>query len=225
MNKVTILGSSNIDLVISTKSLPQVGETILGDQLDYFYGGKGQNQAISSVRIGANVQLIGAVGTDSFGEKILANLKTEGISTENIRQVEGAFTGLAMVLKLPQDNSIIVAPGANELVNPDYLTNFTKKIITSDVLLVQMEIPFETVLASIKIAKRNQVITIVNPAPYSERCHELLEFTDVLTPNKTEFEYLYGEKLTNEAMLEEAMLHFVKGYAVSLVVTRGSRGS
>ncbi|MEI5993851.1 PfkB family carbohydrate kinase [Candidatus Enterococcus mansonii] len=115
MNKVVVLGSINVDMVMETQKLPRIGETILGNAIDYFMGGKGANQAVAVSRIGAKVELFGKVGDDTFGEKALRHLENEKINTAHISVEENIFTGVASIFRINGDNSIVVLPGANML--------------------------------------------------------------------------------------------------------------
>lgn len=223
MKKVVVLGSINMDMVMETDRLPKVGETLLGDTIDYYVGGKGANQAVAAARIGAPVSLIAKIGDDTFGSKVYQHLKEEKIDVEAVSTEKNIFTGVASIFKLKEDNAIVVLPGANMLLNEvDAVIN--EKTTAQDVFLTQLEIPLETVKKGLALAKEAGAITILNPAPYNESVLEMLPFVDIITPNETEFEGLLGRTLTDPEELEEEMLTWAKTYQTQLIVTRGSQG-
>lgn len=222
MHKVVVLGSINMDMVMTTDRLPEVGETLLGETIDYYVGGKGANQAVAAARIDASVALIGKIGQDTFGEKVSAHLKNEGIDMRRITVEKNLFTGVASIFKLKADNAIVVLPGANMLLEvTDELMR--EAISAKDVLLTQLEIPIATVKQGLKVAQEKGAVTILNPAPYNEKVRDLLPFVDIITPNETEFEGLLGQSITPET-LEKEMLQWSKAHDTQLIVTRGSHG-
>lgn len=223
MNKVIVLGSINMDMVMATDRLPKVGETLLGESIDYYVGGKGANQAVAAARIGADVSLIGKIGGDTFGSKVYKHLEEEKIDVSAVAFEKNIFTGVASIFKLKEDNAIVVLPGANMLLNAiDGVLN--EKIKAEDVLLTQLEIPIETVKEGLALAKDKGAITILNPAPYDERVVDMLPFVDIITPNETEFESLLGYSITDSVQLEKAMLDWSTTNDTQLIVTRGGQG-
>ena len=224
MGKIAVLGSVNMDIVITTGRMPKVGETIIGDQIDYFVGGKGANQAVAAARFGGKTTFLGKIGQDTFGEKVYQHLSEEQLDVRSVAQEKNIFTGIASIFKLPQDNCITVISGANELVDREYVDQVAHQIIESDVLLVQIEIPVETLQYALQLAKENGVTTLLNPAPYHDIVGELLPNVDILTPNETEFAALIGKELVPEAEMEETILAWQQTHATRLIVTRGSQG-
>ncbi|MTD41430.1 ribokinase [Erwinia sp. CPCC 100877] len=223
MKKVVVLGSINMDMVMETDRLPKVGETLLGDTIDYYVGGKGANQAVAAARMGVPVSLIAKIGDDTFGSKVYRHLKQEQIDVEAVSTEKNIFTGVASIFKLKEDNAIVVLPGANMLLNEvDAVIN--EKTTAQDVFLAQLEIPLETVKKGLALAKEAGAITILNPAPYSEAVIEMLPFVDIITPNETEFEGLLGRALSDPKKLEEEMLIWAEQYQTQLIVTRGGQG-
>lgn len=223
MNKVIVLGSINMDMVMATDRLPKVGETLLGESIDYYVGGKGANQAVAAARIGADVSLIGKIGGDTFGSKVYKHLEEEKIDVSAVAFEKNIFTGVASIFKLKEDNAIVVLPGANMLLNAiDGVLN--EKIKAEDVLLTQLEIPIETVKEGLALAKDKGAITILNPAPYDERVVDMLPFVDIITPNETEFESLLGYSITDSVQLEKVMLDWSTTNDTQLIVTRGGQG-
>ncbi|MCJ1995615.1 ribokinase [Lactococcus piscium] len=223
MNKVVVLGSLNMDLVTTLDRLPEVGETIIAKQLDYFVGGKGANQAVAASRVGGDVMMLGKIGRDTFGEKILNQLKQEHLNLKSIEEDDKSFTGIANVFKLPTDNCITVVAGANAMVDDKYVVAHADSIAEADVLLVQLEIPIEAVKQGLSIAKAAGLVTVLNPAPFSEAVLDLLPQVDYLTPNELEFSSLLPDSL-KALPFEEAMLSFSEQYDTTMIVTRGAKG-
>jgi ribokinase len=210
--KVAVVGSINMDLTVTTDRVPEKGETVLGKAFATFPGGKGANQAVAASRLGATVQLIGAVGNDTFGTELLKHLREENIHTEGVTMVENIATGTATIILSEKDNRIIVAPGANAYVTPELVERYIEILQNSDVILLQLEIPLETVKYVSKIAQKFDIPVIINPAPYQDLPAEVLKSATVLTPNEVEF---------------QEMLHSVSKETIQdkLIITKGSLGS
>ncbi|MCG6172623.1 ribokinase [Anoxybacillus sp. LAT_35] len=209
--KITVIGSINMDLVTITKRMPLQGETVVGETFRLIPGGKGANQAVAAARLGADVQMIGAVGTDAFGTELLQHLAKEGIIVDGVKPVTDTETGIATIIISEGDNRIIVVPGANHALRSDDLERWEEKIATSDVCLLQLEIPLPVVERAVSIAKRNGVRVILNPAPAQPLPDTLLDQVDFLTPNEHERDVvLAGRPL--------------KQWAHKLIVTEGKRG-
>ncbi|MBH0231341.1 ribokinase [Halobacillus yeomjeoni] len=184
--KVTVVGSINMDLTVSTPVIPKQGETVLGDRFATYPGGKGANQAVAASRLGADVRLIGAVGEDAFGDELARHLESEGIGLSGLTKLPEISTGTATIILCEQDNRIIVAPGANAEVTPEYVESMRALIKDSDILLVQLEIPMETIRKVAELAEEYQIPLVVNPAPYHDLPKEVLEIATFLTPNESE---------------------------------------
>ena len=223
MTQVVVLGSLNMDLVTTVDRLPQIGETIFAKRLDYFIGGKGANQAVAASRVGGNVTMLGKVGKDTFGERIIRHLQQETLEVAAIAAEDQQSTGIANVFKLPKDNCIMVVPGANACVDEAYVKQNAATIETATVLLMQLETPIEAVKKALSIAKAAGVTTILNPAPFSEEAKELLTEVEYITPNELEFQGLLPNDL-KALSFEAAMLEFSTRFQTRLIVTRGSKG-
>ncbi|SFE21128.1 ribokinase [Lentibacillus persicus] len=208
---VCIVGSINMDLTVTTDKMPMQGETVLGQDFFTNPGGKGANQAVAAARMGANVKFIGAVGDDPFGKTLLTNFTNENIRTEGIEIVRDASTGTATIILSENDNRIIVASGANQSVTPDHVRKHRNLIITSDLVLLQLEVPLETIVATMEIAKANNVPVILNPAPYQPLPEEILKAAAYLTPNEIEL----------ASMKASPLFTSIKD---KLIVTRGDKG-
>ncbi|MFC2947038.1 ribokinase [Virgibacillus sediminis] len=211
-NKVCVVGSINMDLAVNAERMPEQGETILGEGFAMSPGGKGANQAVAAARMGAEVEMIGAVGDDSFGRLLVSGLRDEGIRTEGVRTMPGTATGTATIILSGGDNRIIVAPGANQQVSPELVRTQKEKIAGSSVLLLQLEIPIEAVTAAAEIASDHHVPIILNPAPYQKVPGELVEAASYITPNVVE----------DMAMRQES---FYSRIEHKLILTKGEEGA
>ncbi|NYE07099.1 ribokinase [Bacillus niacini] len=214
--KITVIGSINMDLVTITTIIPKVGETVLGHSFHTIPGGKGANQAVAAARLGADVTMIGAVGTDSFGKTLVEHLTKEGINAENIMKVDDTSTGIASIIVSEADNSIIVVPGANNHITPEVIKKHEDKIINSNILLLQLEIPLESVTRAVELAKKHGIRTILNPAPIQKLPKELLEMVDYLTPNEHEQTLLFD---SIDGTVEE-----LAKFKEKCIITKGSKG-
>ncbi|WP_025785746.1 ribokinase [Sporosarcina sp. D27] len=224
--RIVVVGSLNMDIIISTDRLPKIGETILGSEVNYLPGGKGANQAVSIARLGGDVTMIGAVGQDEFGKSLLEQMDQNQVNTAFIEQVKDVKTGIADIFHVNHDNCIVVVPGANFTLTPDKITSEMEQLIAqSDVLLTQLEIPLETVQKVLEIANKNNVKTILNPAPAQTLPAELLKLVDYLTPNETEFALLAEHTFTTNDELANLMKEWEAAYNQTLIVTLGKQGS
>src|SRR5690625_2189412 len=196
-NKTTvcIVGSINMDLTITTEKMPMQGETVLGNSFATYPGGKGANQAVAAARLGADVNMIGAVGNDPFGRELLEHLKTEEINIEGIMPDSENPTGIANIILSEDDNRIIVASGANMDVDAVLVDKHLQLIKQSDVVLLQLEIPMETVVYTLEVAREYDVPVIVNPAPYQDFPQGVLTGFAYVTPNEIEAEAMKADPL------------------------------
>lgn len=229
--EIVVAGSLNMDLVVTTPRLPFIGETIEGSAIHYIPGGKGANQAVACARLGAHTQMIGAVGGDLFGEDLVRAMKNNGVAVEAIARLEGESSGTATILHTPSDNCIVIVPGANGRVTSDMVQSNAEYIRKADLLLVQLEIPVETVWHALTLAKASGVRTILNPAPARSLPDELLKLCDYITPNETEFLTLNGRSedaeagLSGEEAWEELLRAWEDKYGSKVILTRGGKGA
>lgn len=225
MSKIIVVGSLNIDIVLNVKKMPKVGETVIGNNLTYLVGGKGANQAVCCSRLSNHVTLLGMVGKDAFGEKLIDKMKLENINVEHIEMNELTCSGVAVITKSSEDNSIVVIPGANDLITSNHVQAKENLIAESDILISQLEVPLKTVKAAMELAKNNGVLTILNPAPFQPLDNELLSYVDYITPNETEFLEMGANMFVNsDISLEKAMVLWQNEHSTRLVVTLGSQG-
>lgn len=184
---VLIIGSSNMDLNIYSERFPNPGETVTGGIFKQYLGGKGANQAVASVRSGANTIFIGKIGIDSFGNQMISRLIDEGINMEHIIRDPQEPSGVAFILiNKKGENMISVAPGANFRLNPEEIRSKTEIIKNANSLVVQMEIPTETIQEIFTIASKGNSLKILNPAPLKPIPLEVLEMVDIIIPNEGE---------------------------------------
>ncbi len=193
---IVVVGSINMDLVGKTERMPRGGETLLGSDFRMVPGGKGANQAVAVARAGGQVKMVGRVGADIFGEQHIANLRENGVDTQLVQATPGVPTGVAIILvDSTGENSIVVVPGANDCVSPEDLEAACSVLGTAKAVLVQLEIPLETVEAAIQIANHAKVPVILDPGPARPLKRELLAQADIITPNEHEAQVLAGEKM------------------------------
>ncbi|SFS41585.1 ribokinase [Marininema halotolerans] len=220
---IVVVGSLNMDIVVRAPKQPRMGETIQGDEVHMVPGGKGANQAVASARLGAKTTMIGAIGDDSFGETLQGTLTKEGIDTK-VQTFPETSTGVATVLLAEGDNAIVVISGANALLGAKEVEQERALIEAADVLLLQLEIPLESVCLAAKIAKEAGTRVILNPAPAKKLPPELFKHVDLLTPNETELQWLSGCSL-DEVGIEAAMKKLLQMGVGSVVATLGARGA
>lgn len=223
---VVVVGSINMDLIARVKRLPRPGQTVAGHELLELPGGKGANQAVAASRLGARVTLIGRVGDDGFGTRLLENLRREQIDTRYVTTTANCSSGVAIVGVEDQgENSIIVTPGANGRLSPSDIADHEAVIATADVLLVQLETPLESVAAAIATARKYGVLTIFDPAPASDSLPPELLNVDVLCPNESEAGAISGLALdsTEDAIRAASVLRTLG--AAHVVITMGHRGA
>ena len=226
MAKIIVVGSLNMDLVAHTPRIPTPGETVLGSDFGTFSGGKGANQAVAAARQGAEVAFIGRVGSDAFGQQLLAGLQAEGIDTRHIGRDENAPSGVALItLDANGQNTILVASGANLLLKPAHLRAAEGIFAGADILLLQLEIPLETVMAAAQQAKTHGLKVILNPAPAQSLPEDLLSLVDVLIPNESETALLTGLPVDTVARVEAAAQKLLEHGAGCVIITLGERGA
>ncbi|MFE0555947.1 ribokinase [Paenibacillus sp. NPDC058910] len=215
MAKIVVIGSASMDLVVTSTKRPGAGETVLGDSFKTVPGGKGANQAVAAARLGAEVTMIGCVGEDSFGETILSNLQENGVITEYVEPVTGIESGTAHIILAEGDNSIVVVKAANDRITPDYVDQAAEVIQAADIVLIQQEIPEETVVHVSELCARYQVPLMLNPAPARPVPSVVIERAAYMTPNEHEAAILFGDEPLGDVL---------RRYPNKLIVTEGKRG-
>ncbi len=225
MKKILVIGSLNLDIVARVGHMPEIGETILSDDMEMIPGGKGANQACAAGKLGARVCMLGALGKDAYGNILLESLQNAGVDTSRLIRRERESTGLALInVNAEGNNSIVVIPGANQTVDKNYIDENEEAIKESDIIILQMEIPIATVLYAAQKAKKWGKTVILDPAPVPEYFpQELFQYVDIIKPNETELQMIAkagGESLELEWAAEYLRQKGVK----DVIVTLGEKG-
>jgi ribokinase len=218
MAKVVVVGSINMDLVFRTAKRPDLGETVKGIDFNQFPGGKGANQGVAAARLGAEVYMVGKVGKDPYGQELLNCLKREGVNTEKVKYGQKS-TGLANIVVDEQgQNTIITIEGANGEVNPEDIDE--ELFSQGDIALFQLEIPIETVVHGVKLAKKRGATVILDPAPVRELPLEIYQYIDIIKPNEGE-----ALALTKEGDIQSAAAWLINKGVKKVVITLGEKGA
>lgn len=224
-NKILVIGSINIDMVVNTPRHPIPGETILGKDFNMFPGGKGANQAIAAARLGGNVLMVGRIGLDEFGQQLLKNLKDNQVDTSSVLKVDRS-TGTAFItVDQNGQNSIIVVPGANASLSIDDIENLKQLIQEAKILVLQLEIPLDVVIRAIDIAYEAGTTILLNPAPATQIPIETLQKVSFLVPNESELAILSGKEINNISDCLNAADHFLKTGCKQIILTCGEHGA
>lgn len=225
MKKALVIGSLNMDMTVKVEELPKLGETIFGNDFYESCGGKGANQAVAVSKLGMKTEMIGMVGKDSQGEKLIQNLNKYGIISDNVIKSD-ELTGRAIItVDRKGDNNIIVIPGSNFKITKEHIQAKQDVIASSDVVILQNEIPSETVEFSLLKAKELGKITIFNPAPARKLSGEVFKNTDYLILNETEMEEIFEIKFNDEEYTEKISIK-KKEYGIkNIILTLGDKGS
>jgi ribokinase len=219
MTRIVVVGSINMDLVTQAPRFVGPGETILGECFLTVPGGKGANQAVAAVRLGAEVALVGATGTDAFGQQLRQGLAAENIDLTHTIQLDDCTSGTASITVAGGENQIIVVPAANARVTPTQVEQAQALIARADTVLVQMEIPLETVEATLRLGHRLGVPVILNPAPAQKLPTDWLHLARYVTPNQHELAILLG------ADPNEDFHVLMQRAPCPVVLTRGAEGA
>ncbi len=193
MNRIVIIGSSNMDITVLADRRPIAGETILGNGLHMSPGGKGANQAVAAAKLGADVTMVGAVGSDVYGTMILENLQKYGINTDYMVRRDDMTSGTAHITLAEKDNSIIVISGANKSIDATLVDDAWERIEQADLVMIQNEIPLDTIEYVLNRCAEKGIKVLLNPAPAIALPLEWLEKASYITPNEHEFDALYGQ--------------------------------
>lgn len=225
MKNICVIGSLNMDLVVNVDTMPKPGQTIIGSNFKEVSGGKGANQAVAMARLNGNVSMIGKVGEDGFGQTLINSLKNDKVDTTYIQTSKGA-TGVALItVDKNAQNSIVVSPGANFEVKEDDIDNNIEAIKNSDIVVLQLETPLNTIKYALNKAKELNKYTILNPAPAVKLDDEIIKNVDLLTPNETELEIISGVSIETEEDIQKAAQIMIEKGVKELIVTLGSKGS
>lgn len=221
---ILVVGSINVDLVISAPRFPKPGETISGSGFAAHFGGKGANQAIAAAKLGSSVRMLGMVGTDAYGAAAKENLSAGGVDTRAVVQTEGP-TGTAVITVCEGENTIVLDAGANGKVTPQLLKEHAAQFAWADAVVLQLEIPMQSVVCASQLAKQYGCTVVLNPAPAQILPQALWENTDMLILNETEAQILTGILPETKAQQEQVLKILQTRGASQVVLTLGAQGS
>jgi len=223
LSKILVIGSMNMDLVVETERYPEEGETLIGGKFEQIPGGKGANQALAAAKLGDQVEFIGACGDDSFAPKLKSSLKAGGAEIDNIFEIKGVSTGVAVItVDKKGNNRIIVSPGANYKLDPDKIKKIKDTIAEAEIILLQLEIPVNTIEKIVEIASSNKTQIILDPAPAQKLSADILAKVDYLLPNEGELDLLLAEAKSKSRA--EKIGELLKMGVKNIIVTEGEKG-
>ena len=223
---ILVIGSINADLVLQVPRFPRPGETIKGSDLKTIPGGKGANQAVAAAKLGTRVAFVGRVGDDVYGDTLVNNLITFGIDTQYIKFDSTTSTGTAVIMiNQSGENSIVISPGANGTLIDEDVHVAAPLIQSAKFLLLQFEIPMQTIITAAKLAKKNNVTVILNPAPATDFHPELLSYVDILIPNETELKQITQLSIQDDNDIIKAARSLLTKNLSAIIVTIGEKGS
>lgn len=224
--RIAVVGSANIDLVTFGDSFPRPGQTIFGQDFDLGFGGKGANQAVAARLCGADVSMVARVGSDLFGPATIANFESQGIDTTYVRALDGVASGVAPIFVEPNgQNRIIVVKGANDRLLPADVDEAAPVLTKADCIILQFEIPTETVYYTIRFARANGIRSILNPAPGQPVNLEEVRNVDYLIPNETEAEAITGRPVRNVDEAKACARYLVDAGVPRVIITLGANGA
>ena len=224
--KICVVGSCMIDLISRVPRLPKFGETMFGHSFHMGYGGKGANQAVMAAKLGAHVSMVTKLGRDVFGNGTLQNLQDQGINTQWVLFDDHLSSGVAPIfVDDSAQNFVVIVAGANSGLSPADVRAARDSILAAGTLICQLEVPIETTLEALRIAKSGGVRTILNPAPATTVPDEMLQLSDIVVPNETETELLTGMPAASPEQAEAAAHRLLQRGAGSVILTLGERGA
>lgn len=227
MKRILVVGSLNMDFVINTDHMPKPGETIFGKTFFLVPGGKGANQAYAIGKLGGKVVMIGGIGTDEYGEMLINNLNSVGVSTEFIKRIPEGDTGKAFIIvDKTGENSIVVIRGANYLLDKAWLDNNEHLFNECDAVVLQLEIPLEIVSYAAELAKKKGKTVILDPAPAMPMILDTcLKNVDIIKPNETELAALTGMPADTQENIKTAAQELINRGVETVIVTMGEKGA
>ncbi len=212
--KITVVGSINADLVTRCSRFPVPGETLIGEDFSVFPGGKGANQAVACAKMGADVFMVGCVGNDVNGRFLLDNFLSQSVDIKHVEVLNDVSSGVAPIFIAENDNMIVVVPGANAKVSTEIVVNASEILLHSDVVLLQLEIPMETVRFTAEFCYKKGITVILNPAPAQPLSDELIEHCTYITPNEIEITQIFKDSFAN----------VLKRFPNKVIMTAGADG-
>lgn len=223
---IVVVGSANIDLTTFTDEFPRPGETIFGREFHLGFGGKGANQAVAARLCGARVSMVARLGDDLFGPATIQNFAARGIDTSHVRITKGVSSGVAPIfVDSAGQNRILVVKGANDALLPADVDDAADLLRAADCIVMQLEIPLETMYYTLRFARRHAIRTILNPAPGQSLDLQRLSDADYVIPNETEAEALSGLGVTNLHEARTCAVHLLQGGLRRVIITLGANGA
>jgi ribokinase len=224
--RIAVVGSANVDMTTFTDKFPKPGETMFAPKFDLGFGGKGANQAVAARLCGAEVFMVARVGSDLFGPATIENFRRQGIDPTHVKQVEGMSSGVAPIFVEPNgQNRILVVKGANDALKPADVDAAAETLKTADCIVLQFEIPVQTVYYTIEFARKHGIRCIVNPAPAQAVDMAALKDLDYFVPNETEAEIITGAPVKNVDDAKKCAEKLVGGGIKRVIITLGANGS
>lgn len=215
--RIGVIGSINTDFVCKTSTLPQVGETVTGEDFIINHGGKGANEAVACARLGASVNILGCVGDDMFSKNAIANLLHEGVHVTAVEQLKNCKGGIANINLCNGNNQIIVIPGANARLDISYIKKYSSRILECSIVGCQFEVSTKALLYASKLCKDNNIPLVLNPSPIKEYSQELFDNAAYVIVNELEITHIEGYNPLNGEQI-------LKKYPNKLILTLGSQG-
>lgn len=224
--EIVVVGSINMDLVVRTNRMPEIGETIPGNDFKTIPGGKGANQAVAACRMGATTTMIGCVGQDVFGPSLITSLKDAGVDTNNVTTIAEIASGTAtIIVDSNGENCIVVVPGTNGLVTPKFLQGYENVLKNAKLILTQFEIPLDSVEYLTSLSKNNNIPIIINPAPAKVVPEGFFSSIDYLVVNETEASFFTEIEVINFDSGWKAAEKLRKSGAKNVIITMGEKGA
>lgn len=222
---VLVVGSANMDMVVSTGRFPRPGETVLASDFGMYPGGKGANQAVSCAKLGGDVTFLAKMGRDMFRDRLSESLESEGVDISNVLLDEEAPTGIALItVDGTGQNEIVVVSGSNMELTAGEISAQEELFDRARVVVLQLEIPLETVVRAAQLAQERGADVILNPAPATELPDTLLRAVDFITPNESETELLTGRTVSDDDSAVEAARDLISRGVANVILTLGDRG-
>lgn len=220
--KITVVGSSSIDLILSTENYPLPHETVMAYKSETFFGGKGANQAVGTSRLGASVYFVGCVGMDPQGQQIMRNLVGEGINVGYVAETEESQTGAAYVRTAEGSYSIVIVPAANHYLSPAHIVNAEKIIANSDLILTQLEIPMNVVETTVQLAKKYHKKIGIYAAPAAKLSQEVIDYATFIVVKRDEVSTVFGDEPSDEILKKYPNKLFVRDNTNATTYFNGS---
>jgi ribokinase len=227
VSRIAVIGSNMMDLVTYVTRMPERGETLEAPQFALAHGGKGANQAVAAANLGSRIVFVGKVGDDAFGALTLENFRRHGIGVEHVGRIDGVASGVAPIFVEPSgENRILIVKGANDYVRPDDVDRARADLAACDIILLQLEVPLETVYRSVELGVELGIPVLLNPAPATPQLDlARLRGLAFLVPNQTELALLSGKPCASAAEAAIAARSIVAAGIDTVIVTLGAGGA